>query len=796
MHEMAVKKKKTGKERVRAVSRRLMPRGRPPKNRPSPAQERSRSASAETAADFFAVRSPAKRGRPCKEPPPPPPDTPIAPLFIHIRRQLTPEELRERLAREAAECERIVARMTADCAEVNPFFRARAVGTAAAVPSDTPGMPPGDAPCRERDESPALAWPGCTHVHQTAGDSNASLHALPLDRVLRPEPDYAAVLAHEFETLQEEGGAPVASQPLPESLRTAGTTTATTEETEFMDAEDCFAEMDLVLRHKQGDTAFTRAAYAEVEAAAAAQHAGEALLWAEKYRPRSHQVVCGNGECFAELSRWLGAWTSRTNNTSIQDKDKDKKEDEDERTPLRNLFVVEGPGCCCKTAGVQACAEEHGMEVIELSASEARSGRSVVQRTAEAAASQPLAPARRQQRVFVFEDVDVVLAGDSGLHGAILALAQTTPYPVVATCRTAAAPDLARLCASARCAHVAPPPAAAIAHRALLVLLRERGLLARTVPRARTAALVCAVRALAALLAPSAGLRGLTAALHLAATTAPWAALHPAALVAAHIGLRATAPVDALSPLANALETAHGAGCDVGFDSWLRWPSPAPTGENRTEQLWRTTDGYSLLDVLATAPATSRAHRGAHLARVGARTAWRAPRQTLPTWSRLGACSCALEAAHLVAGRSAHCSDAHSYMWHIRVPDAPSECDRAHEAVAPPAPRLLRPGALPGVCGGLRMAPWLRLCDAAQGPCVARWAADVLPALRAVCTTEAARRTAGTARRFVHHLAGATPSELAAVAASGFTGLTGSAGAAALLRCDCCVCPLVWRFLR
>lgn len=113
-----------------------------------------------------------------------------------------------------------------------------------------------------------------------------------------------------------------------------------------------------------------------------------------------------------------------------------------------------------------------------------------------------------------------------------------------------------------------------------------------------------------------------------------------------------------------------------------------------------------------------------------------------------------------------------------------------------PPPRLLNPRQLPGLWGGARPPPWQLLCNAARGPFTARWAADVLPALRAVCAAETTRRRAGTARRFVHHLGAATPPELAAVAASGLAGLAGTAGAAAAVRCDCCACPLLLRFLR
>ena len=218
-----------------------------------------------------------------------------------------------------------------------------------------------------------------------------------------------------------------------------------------------------------------------------AQH----MLWVDKYKPRSLDMMCGNRGQFEALSRWLSRWslgaTAATTHTAAAANSgrgrarskwnaKEEEEDEDEQPRQRaaqNMCVIQGDFSTCKTAGVYTCAAEHGMEVIEINASELRSAKqiakigeasstrqfaSVAAAAATTTAVRSVLPAEmffsknnskgkqkqqqqgqqnevKRRRLFLFEDIDVFFPCDTDMHSSIIALEQKTSYPIVATCR-------------------------------------------------------------------------------------------------------------------------------------------------------------------------------------------------------------------------------------------------------------------------------------------------------------------------------------------------------------------------
>ncbi|XP_075639120.1 uncharacterized protein LOC142611012 [Castanea sativa] len=122
----------------------------------------------------------------------------------------------------------------------------------------------------------------------------------------------------------------------------------------------------------------------------------ENCLWTYKYKPKKATEVCGNDESVKFLSDWLHMWHERgfqiskvrTDGDQCDMQDDDYRcsdsEDIDEEPGLKNVLLVTGLVGCGKFAAIYACAQEQGFEILELSASDCRSGALVKQRFGEA----------------------------------------------------------------------------------------------------------------------------------------------------------------------------------------------------------------------------------------------------------------------------------------------------------------------------------------------------------------------------------------------------------------------------
>ncbi|XP_062020623.1 uncharacterized protein LOC133737007 isoform X2 [Rosa rugosa] len=119
----------------------------------------------------------------------------------------------------------------------------------------------------------------------------------------------------------------------------------------------------------------------------------ENSLWTYKYQPKNAREVCGNNESVRFLSEWLRSWYERDLQTS-EDGDRqgidykctqsDSESEDDEILKKKNVLLVTGPIGSGKSAAIYACAKEQGIKVLELSASECRTGATVKQRFGEA----------------------------------------------------------------------------------------------------------------------------------------------------------------------------------------------------------------------------------------------------------------------------------------------------------------------------------------------------------------------------------------------------------------------------
>ncbi|XP_024390189.1 uncharacterized protein [Physcomitrium patens] len=222
-------------------------------------------------------------------------------------------------------------------------------------------------------------------------------------------------------------------------------------------------------------------------------------LWTNQYQPRNSQEVCGNKEPVRALSSWLQNWREkilRHNGAVKSEEVEDSSNDDDseyedsaseidDSDDLHNCLLVTGSVGCGKSAAIYACAMEHGFTVIEVNASECRSGAMVKHKFKEAMESHGLSkgfstasmdpnhgsfavdllskqgegcgrstslqhksenqlskhhsvfrsnlppPFFRGLRVILFEDVDIVFEEDSGFSGALALLARTSKCPII-----------------------------------------------------------------------------------------------------------------------------------------------------------------------------------------------------------------------------------------------------------------------------------------------------------------------------------------------------------------------------
>jgi len=131
-------------------------------------------------------------------------------------------------------------------------------------------------------------------------------------------------------------------------------------------------------------------------------------LWTEKYKPKSLKEFVDQREALQQFLSWIRSWKRG-----------------------ERALLLHGPSGSGMTSLVHAYANEHGLDVVEMNASDMRSAKAVKEVLGRAATQRSLV---RKGRVFLVDEIDG-LSGeeDRGGVGELSRVIQRSYYPVILT---------------------------------------------------------------------------------------------------------------------------------------------------------------------------------------------------------------------------------------------------------------------------------------------------------------------------------------------------------------------------
>ena len=133
--------------------------------------------------------------------------------------------------------------------------------------------------------------------------------------------------------------------------------------------------------------------------------------WTVKYRPRTSRDVAGNKTAIEKLREWIDSWS--------------------EGRPTKRAALLYGPAGVGKTTVSEALAQERGWDLVEINASDKRSGE-ILSKIAGLASTQSTLFSKG--RLILLDEVDGVnLREDHGAITTILQIIKDTQYPLVLT---------------------------------------------------------------------------------------------------------------------------------------------------------------------------------------------------------------------------------------------------------------------------------------------------------------------------------------------------------------------------
>lgn len=133
--------------------------------------------------------------------------------------------------------------------------------------------------------------------------------------------------------------------------------------------------------------------------------------WTIRYRPRTSKDVAGNKTAIEKLREWIDSWAKGP--------------------PPKRAVLLYGPAGVGKTSVSQALAEEKGWDLVEINASDKRSGE-ILSKIAGLASTQTTLFSKG--RLILLDEVDGInLREDQGAVTTILQIIKETQYPMILT---------------------------------------------------------------------------------------------------------------------------------------------------------------------------------------------------------------------------------------------------------------------------------------------------------------------------------------------------------------------------
>src|SRR2546428_57459 len=133
--------------------------------------------------------------------------------------------------------------------------------------------------------------------------------------------------------------------------------------------------------------------------------------WTIKYKPRTSKDVAGNKPAIEKLRDWIESWKKGR--------------------PSKTAVLLYGPAGVGKTSVTEALAREHGWDLVEINASDQRSGE-ILSKIAGLASTQSTLFGK--VRLILLDEVDGInLRVDQGAVATILQIIKETQHPLILT---------------------------------------------------------------------------------------------------------------------------------------------------------------------------------------------------------------------------------------------------------------------------------------------------------------------------------------------------------------------------